>query len=162
MNSDLEELLGDCSKKHKLDESDPLLDEIAKLMHGEEKTDRAIADSLAKIIQSRWLNKLNEEQRKNVCGKYLGPSNNKVINPRVNPEIWKRFDQLSAVTVTKVEYICAKTKDLLLKARGEKIKSPDTNELIRMNADAIAPLGHTNFEISQRRRECHKTERKQG
>ena len=49
MNSDLQELLGDCSKKHKLDESDPLLDEIAK-------TDRAIADSLAKIIQSRWLN----------------------------------------------------------------------------------------------------------
>ena len=90
MNSDLEELLGDCSKKHKLDESDPLLDEIAKLMHGEEKTDRAIADSLAKIIQSRWLNKLNEEQRKNVCGKYLKPSNcNKLINPRGNPEIWK-------------------------------------------------------------------------
>ena len=61
--------------------------------------------------------------------------------------------------MTKVEYICAKTNDLLLKVRGEKIKSPDTNELIRMNADAIAPLGHTNFEISQRRRKCHKTER---
>ena len=30
INSDLEELLGDCSKKHKLDESDPLLAEIAK------------------------------------------------------------------------------------------------------------------------------------
>ena len=35
MNSDLKELLGDCSKKHKLDQSAPLLDEIiAKLMHG--------------------------------------------------------------------------------------------------------------------------------
>ena len=61
MNPDLEELLGDCSKMHKLDESDPLHDDIAKLMHGEEKTDPAIADSLLKIIQSRWLNKLNED-----------------------------------------------------------------------------------------------------
>ena len=44
MNSALETLTGDCSKKQKLDESDPLLDEIAKLMHAEEKTNPAIAD----------------------------------------------------------------------------------------------------------------------
>ena len=35
MNSDLKELLGACRKKHKLDESNPLLDEIAKLMHAD-------------------------------------------------------------------------------------------------------------------------------
>ena len=68
-------------------------------MHGEEKTDREVADSLAKtakIIQSRWLNKLDEEQLKNVWGKYLRPSNcNKLINPRVNPEIWKPFDHIA-------------------------------------------------------------------
>ena len=59
--------------------------------------------------------------------------------------------------MTKVVYICEKTTDLLLKARGENVKSPDTNELIRMNADAIAPLVHISFEIiSQRRRDAIK------
>ena len=57
-------------------------------------------------------------------------------------------------TMTKEVYICAKLKTtyFLLKDRGENIKSPDTNELIRMNADAIASLGHISFEKSQRRR----------
>ena len=67
MNSDLEELLSDCSKKHKLDESDPLLDEIAKLMHGEEKTDQAKADSLAKIIYPVSLVEQNERRTAKKC-----------------------------------------------------------------------------------------------
>ena len=58
--------------------------------------------------------------------------------------------------MAKAVDICAKRTDLLLIARRENIKSPDTNELIRMNADAIAPLGHISFEISQRRRDAIK------
>ena len=64
---------------------------------------------------------------------------------------YSRFEdvKLSALQSTVTTY-------LLLEARGENIKSPDTNELIRMNADAIAPLGHINFEMSQRRRDAIK------
>ena len=58
--------------------------------------------------------------------------------------------------MTKAVDICAKRTDLLLIARRENIKSPDTNELTRMNADAIALLGHISFEILQRRRDAIK------
>ena len=72
---------------------------MQELMHGGEKTDPAIADSLARIIQSRWLNKLNEERLKSASENYLRLGNcKKLISPRVNPEIWKQLDHIATRT----------------------------------------------------------------
>ena len=80
----------------------------------------------------------------------------------MNPEIWERLDRqrrgkdlkLSALqtTLTKVGNITAQTTDMLLKSRAEGIQL-DVESIIRMNADALALLGHISFEMSQRRRD---------
>ena len=54
---------------------------------------------------------------------------------------------------TKVGHISAQTTDILLKARAEDGKV-DVDNIVRMNTDTLALLGHLSFEISQRRREA--------
>ena len=53
----------------------------------------------------------------------------------------------------KVGNITAKTTDMLLKAHAEDEKV-DVDNMVRMNTDALALLGHISFEISQRRRDA--------
>ena len=174
-SSDADDLLADTSKQQKTannesdntacsdgaDEDDSLLDEIAQSLSKMEKTDPKVSDKLAKIINLRWLNKLDNSNLKDKCGKYLRPANcDRLITPKVNPEIWGQLDphargndlKLSNLqaTLTKVGNITAKTKYMLLKAHSEN--TPLVIEaMIRMNTDTIALLGHVSFEIAQRR-----------
>ena len=69
-------------------EEDPLLAEIAQAMDEGEKTSPNISDQLAKIINSRWLNKLNDESLREKLDAHLRPANcDRLITPKVNPEI---------------------------------------------------------------------------
>lgn len=54
-------------------------------------------------------------------------------------------------TLTKVAYITAQKTDMLLKACAEDGKV-DVDNMVRLNTDTLAFLGHISFEISQRRR----------
>ena len=128
-----------------------------------EKTDSKVSDKLAKIINLRWLNTLDDSNLKDKCGKYLRPVNcDRLITPRVNPEIWGRLDrhargkdlELSNLqaTIAKVGNITAKTADMLLKARSENTPL-DIEAMIGMNTATIALLGHVNFEMVERRRD---------
>ena len=58
-----------------------------------------------------------------------------------------------ATTLTKVGQIITQTTSMLLKARAADGKL-DVDNMVRMNTDAVALLGHVSFEISQRRRDA--------
>ena len=71
------------------DESDSLLDEIAQSLTDMEKTASKVSEKLAKIVNLRWLNKLDDTHLKEKSEKYLRPINcDRLITPKVNPEIW--------------------------------------------------------------------------
>ena len=92
--------------------------------------------------------------------KYSRPSNcEKLIVPRVNAEIWDKLDNktkhndLRATSMQKilpkVGSILTFNTDKLLQMRNAP--SPDVDQLITMNTDALALLGHTMCELSMRR-----------
>ena len=110
--SDADGLLADTSKRQKTpnnesdntacgdgaDEDDPLLDESTKLHSPYPKrrklTPKFRITELEKIINLRWLNKLDDSNLKDKCGKYLSPVNcDRSITPKVYPEIWGRLDR---------------------------------------------------------------------
>ena len=143
-------------------EEDPLLAEIAQAMDEGEKTAPNISDQLAKIINSRWLNKLKDESLREKLDAHLRPANcDRLITPKVNPEIWGRLDKETRAkdlmlsylqsNLTAVGNILSKTTDMLLKARADKNRV-DVETMIRMNMDAIAIMGHTTYNLGQRRR----------
>jgi len=112
------------------DESDSLLDDITQSLTDMEKTAPKVSEKLAKIVNLRWLTKLDETNLKEKSDKCLRPINcDRLIIPKVNPEIWGRLDRhmtgkdlkLSNLqtTLTKVGNITAQTTDMLLKARAE-------------------------------------------
>ena len=146
-------------------EEDALLDDIVQSLTESEKTAPSVADKLAKIVNSRWLTKLNNNSFKEKMAKYDRPLNGeKLLTPKVNPEIWSRLDRqtrgkdlkLSSTqsVLTHIGSIAARTTDMLLKAKSKNdLASLDLDAMIRMKADAIALLGHVSFDISQRRRD---------
>jgi len=112
------------------DKSYSLLDEIAQSLTDTQKTAPKLSEKLAKIVNLRWLNKLDETNLKEKSDKYLRPINcDRLITPKVNPEIWGRLDRQTRskdlrlsnlqTTLTRVGNITAQTTDMLLKARAE-------------------------------------------
>ena len=78
----------------------------------------------------RWLNKFDDSNLKDKCGKYLRLVNcDWLITPKVNPKKWGQLNRHARgkdlkllnlqATLTKVGNIAAKTMDMLLKARSE-------------------------------------------
>ena len=71
-----------------------------------EKTAPNIPDQLAKIINSRWLNKLNDDSLREKLGAHLRPANcDRLITPKVNPEIWGRLDKETRAKDLKLLYL---------------------------------------------------------
>ena len=112
---------------------------------------------------------MSDEKVKENVEKYHRPENcEKLAVPKVNPEIWgklthygKKQDlRLSAVQnlLVKVGTITAQSTQKLMdsRSRGAHDKQLDTGELLTAQTDAIALLGHTNYELSPRRREAIK------
>ena len=112
------------------DVDDPLLDEIAQSLDETERTGDPVSDKLALIANKRWNHKLSDDQLKEKAEKYPRPANcDKVVSPRVNPEIWAKLPravrgedhklfrvqtQLSTVTNLVVQ-----ATDMLLKAKSD-------------------------------------------
>ena len=144
---------------------DELLDMIANDLNADEQTDKDIADKLAKLVNKRWSEKLPSDKLSEKLKKHSRPGNlGSLVAPRVNPEIWanmshtaKRMDLRSANTqniVSKVGTIIAKCTDNLLKAREKDAKKIDLDEMVSSHTDALALLGHSQYELSLKRREA--------
>ena len=124
---------------------------------------------LADIINKRWASKLSESKVKETIEKYDRPENcERLVAPKVNPEIWEKLThhgkkqdlRLSAIQnmIVKVGAIIAQSTQQLMDFRGQGTQSGklDTGALVTAQIDAIALLGHTNYELSLRRREAIK------
>ena len=148
-----------------VDVDDPLLDEIAQSLDETERTGDPVSDKLALIANKRWNHKLSDDQLKEKAEKYPRPANcDKVVSPRVNPEIWAKLPravrgedhklfrvQTQLSTVTNL----VQATDMLLKAKSDP-KSLQIDDLVRMNTDAVALVSHASHELAQRRREIIK------
>ena len=148
------------------DVDDPLLDEIAQSLNETEPTGDPVSEKLALIANKRWNHKLSDDQLKEKAEKYPRPANcDKVVCPRINPEIWAKLPrparsddhklfrvQAQLGTVTN---LVVQATDMLLKAKSDP-KKLKIDDLVRMNTDAVALISHTSHEIAQRRRETIK------
>ena len=147
------------------DTKDVLLDTIANDLNADEQTDQDVWDKLAKLINKRWSEKLNSDKLSEKLKKHSRPRNlGRLVAPRVNPEIWanishtaKRVNLRSANTeniISKVGTITAKFTDNLLKASEKDAQKINLDEMVGFHTDALALLGHTQYELSLKRREA--------
>ena len=121
-----------------------------------------ITPQLAEIIDKRWSTRLSDAKQKEKLDKYTRRENcERLLVPRVNAEIWEKIDQktrqqdlrasVTQKALIKMGAILAKSTELLLQSEN---KLSDTDLLITMNTDALALLGHTMSDLSQRRRDA--------
>ena len=147
------------------DTKDDRLDTIANDLNVDEQTDLDVSDKLAKLINKRWLEKLNSDKLSEKLKKHSRPGNlGSLVAPRVNPEIWanmshtaKRVDLRSVNTqniISKVGTSIAKCTDSLLKAREKDAQKINLHEMVGFHTDALALLGHTQHQLSLKRREA--------
>ena len=147
------------------DEADLLLTEIEQTLNQEERTDDPVSKKLADIANQRWLQRLSDDQLKEKLDNYNRPENcERLVVTQVNPEIWRKLNRFARLNdlklsrvqeqVTKVGHILVTNTEHLLKAKaGSNLRLAD---LVKMNIEAIALLGHAAHEITQRRRESIK------
>ncbi|CAB3980480.1 Hypothetical predicted protein [Paramuricea clavata] len=129
--SDSEELL-DTTESDKAateavqsEENDALLDEIEHSLNKDEKTEYPFS---ANIANKQWqLQKLGDEH-----------------NLKRN---LKNITTLQTEQVTKIGHIILKSTEHLLQAKADSSKLC-LDDLVRMNTDALALLGHVCFEIT--------------
>lgn len=107
------------------DSNDSLLSDIEQNFSQQEDTGPAISQKLAAIINQRWSEKLYDHKLREKRDKYPRPANcERVIVPRVNPEIWARIDHSAKqidlrtcavkTNLVKVGAILAQSTDKLL------------------------------------------------
>ena len=148
---------------------DKFLDELAHEFDQDEKTTSPIDGKLTDIINKRWATKFSDSKFSDRMEKYESPENcDKVLVPRVNQEMWARLSnqakrndlRLASVqkVLVKIGAILAQCADKLMTAclehtNGGKMSHEDMNGLLGLQIDALALLGHANYDISLRRRE---------
>lgn len=151
---------------------DELLSEIAQDYAEETQTCDDVSQQLADIVNQRWSSKLDESKLKDKMDKYDRPRNcEKLIVPRVNPEIWStlnhmvRGSDLKLVnfqkTLVKVGVALTQSTEALLSMRAKHCSSDaehkqQLGKLVTYNTDTLAMLGHTHMELLSRRRELIK------
>ena len=146
-----------------------MLSEIAEDFLNAEESGPAAEKQLAEFINSLWSKKLPDSKLKDKSTKYLRPANCETLaTPRVNPEIWdklshsvKQQDLRSSSTQKTVGTAGAalcKSIEMLLEMKNSKQPKSDSDiqQLIKMNTDAVALLGHAHVDLSHRRREAIK------
>ena len=140
------------SEAHVRLEHDALLDEISQDLEQLEEVGGNINKQLADIVNKRWSSKLTEAKQKEKMDNYPRPGNcERFAVPRVNEEIWGKLDNktkhndLRATStqklLAKVGTILTITTDKLLQMHNADL--PEVDQIITMNTDALALLGHT-------------------
>ena len=146
-----------------------LLNKLALDFTKDDKVNSPVSKQLDEIINKRWASKLSGNKLKELHEKYDRPKNcEKLAVPTFNPEIWgklthygKKQDlRLSAIQnlLVKVEAVIAQSAQNLVdfRTKGANGGKFDTAAALTSQIDVIALLGHTNYELSLRRREAIK------
>ena len=149
--------------------NDPLLSEIAEDFLNGDESGPAVDKQLAEFITNLWSKKLPDSKLKDKAAKYLRPSNCETLTtPRVNPEIWGKLSHSvkqqdlrtssTQKTVGTAGAVMCKSIELLLEMKNSKQPPSDSDiqQLIKMNTDAVALLGHAHVDLSHRLRESIK------
>ena len=161
--SDSEALLGAGKSADDKSAKDEFLESLSKSFEEKEETPQPVEDKLESIITKRWHQKLTEKQLKEKAEKYTRPENCKtLLAPRVNKEIWAKLERKARGEDLKISQpqkvlasagsAIAQSTQLLLKTHAEN-KAVNVEELIRMNADSLALLGHVSGDLAQLRRD---------
>lgn len=159
----------DAPKKSKENTEDDLLNEIATDFSSDEQTSEAVSSQLAEVINKRWSSKLADDKLDEKLKQYHRPDNcDKVVAPKVNPEIWgqmSNFTKKKDLRMTKIQQIVTKvgaalaqSAQLTLDMRAKPPSSEEqfdemTHKMLSTQMDAVALLGHANYEMSLRRRD---------
>ncbi|CAB4001359.1 Hypothetical predicted protein, partial [Paramuricea clavata] len=161
------------SAETKANEEDAFLTTLALEYSADAKTSSPVSTQLADIVNKRWSSKLSDDKFKEKIAKYDRPENcERLFAPKVNPEIWSRISnmgqrqdlKLVAIQKTLVAVGTALTQSaqLLMNARQtggirrhEGGENNTMNEVLTLQVDALALLGHT-YDLSLRRRETMK------
>ena len=126
----------------------------------------SINPQLAKILEGLWANKLVEEKLKEKLKNYPTPANcSNMIVPKCNHEIWTnvlssalRFNDLNLqraqCQMSKAANAMILVCNQLLAHKNNASTKLETNKLISHTIDALALLGNSVQELSQRRREA--------
>ena len=149
-------------------QTDDILDQIAGDLSMAEDIGESINPQLAKIVEGLWANKLAEEKLKEKLKKYPTPENcSNMIVPKCNHEIWTnvlssalRFNDLNlqraqchmSKAANAMIFVC----NQLIAHKANCSTKLETNKLISPTIDALALLGNSVQELSQRRREAVK------
>ena len=149
--------------------NDPLLSEIAEDLLNADESGPAAEKQLADFINNLWFKKLPDSKLKDKSAKYLRPANCETLaTPRVNHEIWdklshsvKQQDLRSSSTqktVGTAGAVLCKSIEMLLEMKNSKQPKSDSDiqQLLKLNTDAVALLGHAHVDLSHRRRESIK------
>jgi hypothetical protein len=152
------------------DEEDAFLTTLALEYSADDKTSGPVSTQLAEIVNKRWSSKLSDDKFEEKIAKYDRPENcERLFAPKVNPEIWSRISnmgqrqdlKLVAIQKTLVAVGTALTQSaqLLMNARQtggirchEGGENNTMNDVLTLQVDALALLGHTNYDLSLRRR----------
>ena len=149
--------------------NDPLLSEIAEDLLSADESGPAAEKQLADFINSLWSKKLLNSKLQDKSAKYLRPANCETLaTPRVNPEIWDKLSQSvkqqdlrsssTQKTVGTDGTVLCKTIEMLLEMKNSKQPKSDSDiqQLVKLNTDAVALLGHAHVDLSYHRRESIK------
>ena len=139
------------------------------------RTNSPVSIKLADIVNKRWSAKLSDDKFKEKVARYDRPENcDRLRAPKDYPEIWSRISNASQrqdlkldsfqKTLASVGSAVTNTAQLLMDARqtgGIRCRVGDENnniknEVLTLQVDAFALLGHTKYEPLLRRREMMK------
>ena len=148
-------------------EEDEFLKVLASEYMSEDATSTPVSSQLAAILDKSWSTALSDAKLKEKLAKYNRPENcGRLLAPKVNPEIWSRISNLGQkqdlkfVSVQKAlasaGSALAKSTQQLLDHRQSTENDIERKEILASQIDALALLGHANYQLSLRRRDVLK------
>ena len=159
-----------CESAAECDEEDEFLKTLAAEYLSEDQTSSPVSAQFATILDKSWSASLSDTKLKEKLAKYDRPENcERLLAPKVNPEIWSRISNLGQrqdlkfvaeqKALASAGSVLAKSTQVLLDRRQINPNTEENSQwdtILTSQIDAIALLGHANFQLSLRRREMLK------
>ncbi|CAB3997611.1 Enzymatic poly, partial [Paramuricea clavata] len=120
------------------DEEDAFLTTLAMEYSADDKTSSPVSTQLADIVNKRWSSKLSDDKFKEKIAKYDRPENCERLFAPKSAQLLMNARQTGGIR------------------RHEGGENNTMNEVLTLQVDALALLGHTNYDLSLRRRETMK------